>query len=118
MLADDANEPVPQGIVRRYLEEYARPGGMTGALNYYRAALWGGAWAGVGRVDAPTLVLWGERDPYLDGAMAAPPPALAPRCTRVVRYPGATHWLAWDERAAVAQELGQFFLQPAEENGT
>ena len=108
LLESDANAPVAADVVERYVEAFSRDGGraLTGAINYYRAAA-RGLWGGVGRVATPTLVLWGDRDPYLDASMAAPPPGLVPR-VRVVRFPAATHWLPWDERDAVSAELAAF----------
>ena len=59
-----------------YLESWARPGALTGALNYYRAARLGQMQSGgiesqlsaqvpSLHVRVPTLVIWGEKDPYL-----------------------------------------------------
>jgi pimeloyl-ACP methyl ester carboxylesterase len=60
-----------------YLAAWSQPGAMTGGLNYYRAAQIGPAThSGPARgkfvgdfsdlkVKVPTLVIWGEKDPYL-----------------------------------------------------
>src|SRR5712692_4075932 len=58
-----------------YLEAWSQPGALTGGLNYYRAAQVGppaGATAAAPAIDpkslavkVPTLVIWGEKDPYL-----------------------------------------------------
>ncbi len=72
---------------KAYLEAWSQPGALTGGLNYYRAAKLGppggggpaGGGSGGGGHDAfktkhpiasfevkmPTLVIWGEKDPYL-----------------------------------------------------
>lgn len=62
---------------RAYLEAWSQPGALTGGLNYYRAAKLGPLEDGsvfpeplasmVGNlvIQVPTLVIWGEQDPYL-----------------------------------------------------
>ena len=63
---------------KAYLEAWSQPGALTGGLNYYRAARIGpptsesdSAWESFARefssriVEVSTLVLWGEKDPYL-----------------------------------------------------
>ncbi len=64
-------------------------------LNYYRAALREGprtAEERLRRVDAPTLVIWGEPDPFLGSEYAAPGADLVPD-VRVERVPGAGHFV-------------------------
>lgn len=110
LFAEDPKQPVPPDVVEQYVTAFSRPGAITAAINYYRAAV-RGLWGGVGRIALPTLVLWGEQDPYLDASMAAPPAGLVPR-VRVVRFPAASHWLPWDERQGVADELVAFLRTP------
>jgi pimeloyl-ACP methyl ester carboxylesterase len=45
----------------RFREAMSRPGALTAALNYYRAAR-AGSFPGDLMVQAPTLVLWGVHD--------------------------------------------------------
>ncbi|HEX2103841.1 MAG TPA: alpha/beta fold hydrolase [Solirubrobacteraceae bacterium] len=64
------------------------------------------AGAGLGRIDAPALVLWGERDPYVppgfaDGYAAALGDA------RAERLPGAGHW-PWYDRPDVVDRVAAF----------
>ena len=57
----------PQDI-ERYVEAWSQPGAPTGMINSYRAALRqtpGRAEARILPVEAPTLVIWGERDRHL-----------------------------------------------------
>src|SRR4051812_30503715 len=57
-----------EGDIDRYVEAFSRPGALTAAINYYRAAFRGGP-GNVSRsmrtIDIPTLLIWGERDRYL-----------------------------------------------------
>lgn len=116
LLATDALQPVPGDVVERYVEQFSRPGAFTGPINYYRAAA-RGLWAVPGGTEAPTpycgpvIVVWGEKDPYLDASMADVPAGLAPRA-RVVRVPGATHWVHWDDPETVNRELLALLAQP------
>jgi len=66
---------VSQSEIDAYVEAWSRPGGLTGGLNYYRAAKIGPppegtaptakADPGAYRVKVPTLVIWGEKDTAL-----------------------------------------------------
>ncbi len=57
-------DAIPAEVIERYVQGFSRPGRLTAALNYYRTAL--PALAGAsGEVTAPTLLLWGDRDPAL-----------------------------------------------------
>ena len=101
-------DPVRTGSFRaediaRYQEAFERPGACTAALNYYRAAVRGllrrpRVQAGVS--DTPTLVIWGERDNFLNPRLCE---GLEPwvRDLRVERLPGASHWVMADEAERV-----------------
>ena len=74
-------------------------------LNLYRSAVNAGAeWEdGLGRVSAPGLVLWGEKDPYAAVEFGA---RLAQRThARFVSFPGCSHWWQLERPAEVADEL-------------
>ena len=76
---------------------------------------WGGSpWAVAARVQAPTLVIWGERDRYLGAELAEPERADVPNLERVVRLPDASHWVQHDEPERVGQLLVEFFTGAAE----
>jgi len=83
--------------IRLYKEALGRPGALTSAINYYRAAFRhpprtkGRRWpAGL-----PTLLVWGEKDRYLA-------PSLASGVTewvsgiRIERLSEASHWVQND----------------------
>ena len=48
------------------------------------------------RIDAPVLVIWGERDPFLGKELADPPPTWVPHA-RVERLTDASHWVQVDD---------------------
>jgi epoxide hydrolase 4 len=102
----------PPQDVERYIEAWSQPGAATAMINYYRALLRQGprrAEAGIRRVDAPTLVIWGERDRYISRELAEPDRADVPNLERVVRLPDASHWVQHDEPERVSQLLIEFF---------
>jgi pimeloyl-ACP methyl ester carboxylesterase len=73
--------------VERYVQAAAQPGALTAGINYYRAMFRRGPGAlrtDLRRIDAPVLVIWGERDRYLGRELADPPRAWVPNA-RVVR---------------------------------
>jgi pimeloyl-ACP methyl ester carboxylesterase len=105
----------PQDI-ERYVEAWSQPGVATATINYYRAAFRqtpSRAEARIRAVDAPTLVIWGERDRYLGAELAEPDHADVPKLQRVVRLPGASHWVQHDEPDRVAELLVEFFAGAA-----
>lgn len=109
----DPARAIPQGVIERYVEAMARPGRLTAALNYYRAAFRRPAVARalLGVVEAPTLVVWGERDAFLLPTLAAPRPLWVPDL-RVERLPQAGHWVAEDSPETVNGLLVDFVEGP------
>ncbi|HTU84973.1 MAG TPA: alpha/beta fold hydrolase [Solirubrobacteraceae bacterium] len=99
--------------LERYKQAWSAPGAATAMLNYYRAALrrppGGAAGRSLPPVQAPTLVIWGERDRHLGAELAEPCPADVPRLERVVRLPYASHWVQHDEPDRVSELLIDFF---------
>jgi pimeloyl-ACP methyl ester carboxylesterase len=64
------------------------------------------AGAQLGRIDAPALVLWGERDPFVP-ARFADGYAAALGDARAERVPGAGHW-PWYDRPDVVERVAAF----------
>ncbi|MBK9966255.1 MAG: alpha/beta hydrolase [Holophagales bacterium] len=93
--------------IEAYREAFLQPGAAKAAINYYRAAFRSGTRIpGLRRsLDAvPTLVLWGEGDRYLGPELLDGLEALVPDL-RLVRIPGASHWLPADAADQVNGEL-------------
>ena len=100
--------------VALYEEAMARPGALTAASNYYRALFRRSpseAWRKMRKIEAPTLVIWGERDRYLSSALAEPDPLWVPDL-RVERLPRASHWVAEDSPDEVNGLLAGFLKSP------
>lgn len=92
--------------VERYIEAFSSPGAFTGPLNYYRAAL-RFARPTCKPVKAPTLVLWGDRDPYLRSTLATGLERWVDD-VRLQRFPRADHWLQHREPGDVNRALIAF----------
>jgi len=101
--ANFLKDPVRPGTfaeedIERYEEAMAHPGALTSSTNYYRALFRrtpAQARKPLGRVEAPVLVIWGERDRYLGSELAEPDREWAPN-VRVERLPDASHWVQQD----------------------
>jgi pimeloyl-ACP methyl ester carboxylesterase len=94
-------------LVSRYAEAARAPGAMTAMMNYYRAntatlAKWSAGRAA--RIDVPTLVLWGEEDPYLSVELAQSSAGQALEA-EVARFAGVGHWVQMQAAGAVNARL-------------
>ena len=113
------NEPIRPGAftdedIERYAEALARPGALTAALNYYRALFRRNplkARALLRRIEAPVMVIWGERDRYLGKELAEPDPSWVPNL-RLERLPDASHFVAEDRPDEVNSLLLKFLSTP------
>jgi pimeloyl-ACP methyl ester carboxylesterase len=98
--------------IAEYKRALRRPGGLTGPLNYYRAALryprdlFGPPQA----VRAPTLLVWGERDPYLGVRLTEGPGRWAPDL-RAQRLADASRRVHNDAPDRVNRLLISFFSE-------
>ncbi|AHY46976.1 putative hydrolases or acyltransferases (alpha/beta hydrolase superfamily) [Rubrobacter radiotolerans] len=96
--------------IHHYTQAMSRPGALRCAADYYRA-LFRRNPLRIARemrpVEAPTLVVWGERDRYLMPTLAEPDPAWVPDL-RVVRLPEASHWVQQDSPEEVNEALLNF----------
>jgi pimeloyl-ACP methyl ester carboxylesterase len=99
--------------IARY-KEALRTSGLTGPLNYYRAAmryprdLFGPPQT----VSAPTLIIWGERDPFMTSAVNDRLENWVPDLT-VRRIERASHWVQNDVPECVNQLLIGFLCSDA-----
>jgi len=98
---------------------WSQPGALTGGLNYYRASPLYPPTAGDPgakklklelkdfMVRVPTLVLWGERDTALLPSLLDGLGLCVPHL-KIVRAPGATHWIVHERPDLVCGEIEKF----------
>jgi pimeloyl-ACP methyl ester carboxylesterase len=80
-----------------YRAAWARPGALTGMLNWYRAAVRRPpARPASRRVTVPTLLIWGAGDRFLGREMAQPSIEMCDQ-GRLVFLEEATHWVQHEE---------------------
>jgi epoxide hydrolase 4 len=104
---------------RAYLEAWSQPGALTGGLNYYRAAELGpledgslipeplASMLGNLVIQAPTLVIWGEQDPYLLTGNLKGLEEFVPRL-QVWRVPDGSHWVIHEKSELVTSHIRDF----------
>jgi pimeloyl-ACP methyl ester carboxylesterase len=113
-------DPVDEGFIRGFQEgtlaRPAAPGFVDALVSESRkvpAQVWREVWAGVrdadltaelGRIAAPTLLVWGDRDRLCTRAMQDALVAAIPGA-RLSVYPGAGHSPHWEDPARFASEL-------------
>jgi pimeloyl-ACP methyl ester carboxylesterase len=108
----DANPAYTPEEMERYVDAWSQPGAATGMINYYRSSVRTSpkrAEAALRPIKAPTLVIWGQRDRYLDDDLAEPDRDDVPNLDRVERLPDASHWVHHDEYERVNHLLTGFF---------
>lgn len=80
-----------------YRQAWLQPGAMTSMLGWYRAAMQlRSAPVARGRIEPPTLLIWGTRDRFLGRELAAPSIACCER-GELVFLEEATHWVQHEE---------------------
>ena len=102
-------DAVPRPVVERYVRSLSRPGRLTAGLNYYRANLsrdnW---WAGLRSdltITAPTMLLWGDKDPALGRLQAENTAKHVGGDYRLEVLEGAGHWLQFERPDEVTRSL-------------
>ncbi|MFO1116463.1 MAG: alpha/beta hydrolase [Beijerinckiaceae bacterium] len=96
-------------ILSVYAANAARPGGMRGMINWYRSAmndLMSATDLG-GKIEVPTLVVWGEKDVALEVSTLDGTDQYV-RDLKIVRLPNASHWVQQDEPEAVNSAIKAF----------
>ena len=97
-----------------YEEALSQPGGLTSALNYYRAAARGRAArhipARAARIETPTLVLWGERDKFIDLRVLDGLERYVANL-EIIRFRETGHWPHIDAASRVNAEILQFLAR-------
>lgn len=106
--ADRGRAWLSDADIQRYVDAIARPGALSAALEYYRQLPHDFQHISPLRViTAPTLVLWGDLDPYL-GAELVDDLDIWVRDLQLHRFPTAGHWLNQQEPERVNAALHTF----------
>lgn len=102
-------DAVPRSIIEHFVRSLSRSGRLTAGLNYYRANLSGGrGWRSLAqniKVEAPTVLMWGDQDPALGRLQAE---KTAEQMTGDYRFEvleGAGHWLQFERPDEVGRTI-------------
>lgn len=105
---------LPREEVRRFLPHFDQ-GTQRAILRLYRSAPPGvlaAAGERLGALEAPALVVWGERDRFIDAGFADAYARALGGPAEVLRLPGAGHW-PWIERPELVERVVGFLAQGA-----
>ncbi len=98
--------------IAAYKDAISKPGALTAAINWYRAAGRQGTrglFAGTAmRCEVPTLLIWGEADRYLGPELVEGTRQYVPDLT-IRRLPGVSHWVQQEAPDEVNRYLLDFF---------
>jgi pimeloyl-ACP methyl ester carboxylesterase len=100
--------PLPDAMVRSVMAHLDQ-GTQRAILRLYRSSppdRLAAAGARLGELTAPALVVWGERDPYIDPRFADLYAERLP-CAEVLRLPDAGHW-PWLDRPDLVERIAAF----------
>lgn len=97
----------PREVLQTYADAALRPGALTAMINYYRALIRHRDSVDLGdaRVEAQTLMIWGEEDAALNIHCTEGTEAWVPHFT-LHRLPGVSHWVQQEAPEAVNAILG------------
>ena len=91
-------------ITARNAQEWAREAGDRTARGLVASWWWGASWALAARVQAPTLVVWGDRDRLVSPRLAARTAAAIPGA-RLLMLPGVGHVAQIEAAETVARAV-------------
>lgn len=99
----------PPEVTQIYADAAQRPGAIGAMVNYYRALLRNFDFADVGdgRVDVPTLMVWGEEDSALGLEMTYGTDAYVAHF-ELHTLPGVSHWVQQEAPERVNAILGEW----------
>lgn len=93
--------------IARYRAAWSQARSVTAMLNWYRALLRHRRPPPAERCRVPTLILWGDRDAFLEPGLADAALALCDQ-GRLVRLRDATHWIQHEQPDRVNAEMTGF----------
>jgi pimeloyl-ACP methyl ester carboxylesterase len=95
-----------------YRRAFEQPGALHAMINYYRAMLRPAGGVPLRRIQAPVLVLWGDRDPYLGRRLAKPSRKWVPHA-RVEILEGVGHFVQHEQPELLNRRIVDFLKPPA-----
>jgi pimeloyl-ACP methyl ester carboxylesterase len=98
--------------IEEFVEAYSQPGALRGGFNCYRAVFRAGWGGGDPRIQAPTLVLWGDGDAVVPLAWSDKLPDFFPNLT-FRQVPQAGHFLMREKPDLVNEAIIDFVLKGA-----
>ena len=93
--------------LQRYVGAWSRPGKLTAMLNYYRALRQRSTYQSPERIKPPVLILWGEKDTFLERHLAQSALKLC-NDGHLEIVGQTTHWLHLEAPDRVTSLLKQF----------
>jgi pimeloyl-ACP methyl ester carboxylesterase len=99
----------PADVLQIYADAALRPGSLSAMINYYRALIRHrkSIDLGDGRIETPTLMIWGEEDSALNIRCTEGTEAWVPNFT-LRRLPGVSHWVQQEAPETVNAILGDW----------
>ncbi|XP_060094340.1 epoxide hydrolase 3 [Heteronotia binoei] len=93
-----------------YLYGLSKLGGLTPPMNYYRNK---SSWVPAKRKDilVPTLLIWGEKDIYLEKGLVPLAQQYVRKSVQVHCIPEASHWVSEDQPEKVNQLMWHFLCE-------
>ena len=115
MLRDSARKGTfrPADLAR-YAEAFAKPGALTGAINWYRASFRRGLPSAreFPKIAAPTLIIWGDRDFALGKELTRGMRRYFSGRFTLTYLPGVSHWVQQEAPRKVNELLVRFLTRP------
>ena len=102
-----SSQNFPPERLALYKRNITKPGAATAMINYYRANALelGTGPLPTGKITTPTLMIWGEGDPFLDLKLTEGNEAHVADFT-LNRLPGVSHWVQEDASPEVNRVIG------------
>jgi pimeloyl-ACP methyl ester carboxylesterase len=94
--------------IQHYVDGFTKPGTVTAALNYYRAALRNPSSSPERKIAAPTLVIWGEDDKALSKELTYDMEPLFSGSFAIKYIPNCSHWVQEEQPELVTALLLEF----------
>ena len=99
-------QPVPHAFVETMIQENLKvPARVWRAT--FEGLLEDESFGELGKINVPTLIIWGDHDAFLPRADQEALKTAIPR-SRLVVYPGAGHAVYWEEPDRIASDLAAF----------